>query len=257
MRYVARFAPVVAVAALLVVVLGAAEPSGKPIASYDFEETDETQTTVKDTAGPPFSHGTLEGKDGTRPEFIEFRKGKALRFQSRKVQHVLVDAEDALKGAFEKGLTISATIRFDKIPTEKEEVFTIFSRYDYATQNRAFSLAVRNRKEGRMLVEWSVSDDGKRAIATYTPSGMKMGTVYDVTVVFDPAGVIETYVDGKLRVKKKVEMNKLHAGPAPVMIGCRVAKGRPGNPFNGVIDNLKVYGAVVRPKPMDESKEKE
>ena len=239
--------PALAAAAILVVLLGAAEPVEDVIAHFDFEETDETQTAVKDSAGPPFSHGTLMGKDGSKPEFIAFRKGKALRFQSGKGQYVVVEAEEALKGAFENGLTISATIRFDKIPLEKQQVFTIFSRYDYPTNNRSFSLAVRNRKEDRIIVEWSISGDGKEVIAMYTPPGLKMDTVYEVTAIFDPAGRIETYVDGKLSAKKDVDVQKLHSGPAPVAIGCRYARDNPVNHFNGVVDDLKVFGGIVRP----------
>jgi len=234
------------IAATAFMLAGGVEPAGNLVAHYDFEPSDQEQTGVKDKAGPPFSHGTLRGRKGL-PRFVEFRKGKALEFDSSDVQHVVVEAEDGLKGSFENGLTVSATIRFNKKAFEASRVFTIFSRYDFGTNNRSYSLAIRNDKGGKICVEWSISDDGRNVLSVYCPHDMEMGAVYDLVTVFDPAGAMEIYVDGKRRGTRNIEVKKLHNGPAPVMLGARSNKSMPANPFNGLIDDVRVWSKVMRP----------
>ena len=229
----------------LLCLLGADLPR-ELVAHYDFEETSELDGTVKDKAGPPFSHGRLKGR-GAVPEFVDFEGSRALVFEAKHGQYVDIENAGELSGAFENGLTIEATIKIQLSGNAKGDVRTVFSRYDFQIDHRSYSLHVRDDPGQKCYLGFGLSPDGKKVVETAKSKVLDADKVIKLVAVFDPGRSAEIYADGKLVVQQKIDFDRLFTGPAPVAIGCRFRAGAQCNCFSGIIDNVKVWAAVKRP----------
>jgi hypothetical protein len=118
------------------------------------------------------------------------------------------------------------------------------SKYEWGVTNRAYRFGLN----GGNGLHFVVSPDGQY-VADYILNGgtpLAAGVWYHVAAVFDAqAQTMTLYLDGEQEATRWVAFDSINASTAPFMLGANMSNGSVVQPFDGQLDEWRVYSRAL------------
>jgi hypothetical protein len=121
----------------------------------------------------------------------------------------------------------------------------VVAKYDLGIKERAYRLDLRYADMGFIVSpNGSFSSDYLLQVSPATP--LEEGVWHHVAGVFDgEARTLAVYVDGALAGWRSVSYGSVHDATAPFMLGANLSSGSALQPFDGQLDEWRVYSRAL------------
>lgn len=204
-----------------------------PLAEWNFNEG--IGNSAHDT-GTGIHTGTINGAT-----WVNGKSGKALNFDSDN-DYVQVPDHDYLSPP--QGLTISLWVYPNSLPPDNTNDTRrgLVDKYDFAAGQRAYSL-VTSKDYLALTVSQTLNPFNGKETRSTQPLSLKKWTHVVATFKADEQRI---YLNGKLDVldTNTAIANSIPNNTTPLLIGKMTDSGKS---FDGLIDNVKIYGYVRSP----------
>jgi len=230
-------------------------------ASNDVSSQSATTTVVVEEAPPPppelRGHWKLDETAGQRLDSSDYHNhltdhntvgsapgqdGLAADFELSNTEYLAIDdgAQDGLD------ITGSLTLVGWAKPESVNQKQVMAAKYEYGVSNRAYRIDLRLGNRIGFIVSPNGTYSGDYLLDVTAPGGLSADTWYHVAGVFDAqARTLSIYLDGDLVGTRSVSYDHIYDSSAPFMLGADMQSGSVVQPFDGLLDEWRVYGRAL------------